>query len=273
MPKFSANLGFLWNDRPLPDAIHAAKAAGFGAVECHFPYAFDAGAVRTALEATGFEMLSLNTQLGVNGPVDFGVMAKPGREAEARGYVDEAIRYATAIGCRRINAVAGKTGTTDEAEAIYRGNLTYACEAAAKHGLTILIEPINQRDAPGYHLRTIEQGIATIEAVGASNLKLLFDCYHTQIMQGDLTERLRASLPHVGHIQIAAVPDRGEPDAGEINYPGLLAAVDAMGWQGFVGAEYHPRGGLEEGLGWLAAYRAGEAQLPTHPRGERGGST
>lgn len=259
MPKFSANLGFLWNDRPLPDAIHAAKAAGFVAVECHFPYAFDPAAVKAALDATGLEMLSLNTRLGVNGADDFGVMAKPGREAEARGYVDEALAYAAAIGCRRVNAVAGKTGTTERAEAVYRTNLAYASDAAAKQGCTILIEPINQRDAPGYHLRTVEQGIATIEAVGASNLELLFDCYHTQIMQGDLTQRLRTALAHIGHIQIAAVPDRGEPDAGEVDYPWLLAALDAMGWQGFVGAEYHPRGDLAEGLGWLAAYRAAQA--------------
>lgn len=255
MPKFSANLGFLWRDLPLPDAIRAARRAGFDAVECHFPYEVDPRAVRAALEETGLPMLGLNTRLGANGPDDFGLMSLAGREEEARAAIDEAITYAVAIGCRAVNCVAGKSHGADGAEAVYRANLAYACAQAAPHGLTILIEPINQRDAPGYHLRTVEAGIETIKAVGADNLRLMVDCYHTQVTQGDLTERLRAALPDIGHVQIAAVPDRGEPDAGEVNYPGLLAALEAMGWDGYVGAEYHPRGAsTDAGLGWMAAY-------------------
>ena len=254
MPKFSANLGFLWSQLSLPDAIRAAKKAGFEAVECHFPYEFSTDSVKAALAETGLVMVGLNTRLGVNGPDDFGVTAMPGRQEEAQGYIDEAIAYAVEIGCLNINSVAGKTGGTEEAEAVYRENLAYASAQAAPHGITIVIEPINQRDAPGYHLRSVEAGIETIDAVGADNLKLMFDCYHTQIMQGDLIKRLEKTLPYIGHIQIAAVPDRGEPDQGEVNYPWLLAALDELGWNGFVGAEYLPRGAMEEGLGWMKAY-------------------
>ena len=255
MPRISANLGFLWTELSLPQAIHTARNAGFDAVECHFPYAVPVASVASALQETGLEMLGINTRLGVNGAADFGVMAMPGREIEARGYVDEAVAYAAQIKCRNINCVPGKTGGSAEAEAVYRTNLAYACEQAAGHGIGIVIEPINQRDAPGYHFSLVEQGLDTINAVAAVNLRLMFDCYHTQIMQGDLTRRLEQALPHVGHVQFAAGPDRGEPDSGEVNYPYLLAALDDMGWQGFVGAEYKPRGTTDEGLGWMNAYR------------------
>lgn len=255
MPKFSANLGFLWTELPLPDAIRAAGKAGFDAVECHWPYEFSGDEVNAALAETGFVMIGINTRLGVNGPDDFGVAARPGREAEAHDHIDEAIAYATAIGCRNINVVAGKTGGTAAAEAVFRKNLDYACSRAAPHGLTVVVEPISQRAAPGYHVSLVEQAMETIHAVGADNLKLMFDCFHVQVMQGDLTTRLKAALPHLGHIQFSAVPDRGEPDRGEINYPWLFSELDAMGWTGFLGAEYHPRGTIEEGLGWLKAYR------------------
>ncbi|MBB4264683.1 hydroxypyruvate isomerase family protein [Roseospira visakhapatnamensis] len=256
MPTFSANLGFLWRELPLPDAIRAAGRAGFRAVECHVPYEADPRAVTQALADTGLPMLGLNTRLGANGADDFGLMSLAGREREARDAIDEAIAYAVAIGCRAVNCVAGKSHGAAGAQAVYEANLAHACARAAPHGLTILIEPINQRDAPGYHLRTVEAGIETIQAVGAPNLKLMLDCYHTQITQGDLTARLKAALPVLGHVQIAAVPDRGEPDRGEVHYPNLLAALDAMGWDGYVGAEYHPRATTEAGLGWLAAYRS-----------------
>ncbi|GAB6052845.1 hydroxypyruvate isomerase family protein [Magnetospira thiophila] len=254
MPRFSANLGFLWKELTLPDAIRRAKRAGFQAVECHFPYDVDPQKVKAALDETGLPMLGLNTRLGINGADDFGVMSLAGREKEARGYVDEAVAYAASIGCRNINAVAGKSHHAPGAEEVYRANLAYAAQKAGERGIGVVIEPINQRDAPGYHLRSVEDGIETVRAVGAENLRLMFDCYHTQIMQGDLTERLRASLPFIGHIQIAAVPDRGEPDRGEVNYPDLLAALDAMGWDGYVGAEYLPRSTTDNGLGWLDAY-------------------
>ena len=251
MPSFSANLGFMWRELPLPEAIRAAARAGFSAVECHWPYEFATEAVRTALEETGLQMVGINTRQGVNGPDDYGVTAMPGREDEARGYIDEAVAYASAIGAMNINAPAGKTGRTDEAERTFRANLSYACEKAGAKGLNIVIEPINQRDAPRFHLSLVEQAIETIDAVGAPNLRLMFDCYHTQIMQGDLTRRLEAALPYLGHIQFAGVPLRREPDEGEVNYRHVFTAIDAMGWTGFVGAEYRPARSTEAGLGWL----------------------
>jgi len=253
VPKFSANLGFLWRELSLPDAIRAAKRGGFDAVECHYPYNVPVDDVRRALTETGFVVVSLNTRQGVNGPADFGVNALPGREAEARGYIDEAVAYAASIGCRCINAPGGKSGGTEAAESTYRGNLAYACATAAPHGITVLVEPINQRDAPGFHVSLVEKAIATVEAVGAPNLKLLFDFYHTQVSQGDLIRRFEAARPWLGHIQFAGVPLRGEPDEGEVNYANVFAAIDEIGWDGYVGAEYRPRGSTDEGLGWLGA--------------------
>jgi len=255
MPTFSANLRYLWADLDLPEAIRAAKRAGFDGVETHWPYDFAIADVRAALAETGFEMVGINTRLGANGIDDFGVAAMPGREAEARELIDEAVTYAAAIGARGIHVLAGKTGGARVCEPVYRQNLAYAAQAAAAQGVMVLIEPINHRDVPGYHLSHVEVAIETIEAVGAENLKLMFDCYHTQIMQGDLTRRLETALPYLGHVQIAAVPDRGEPDRGEVNFPELLAALEAMGWDGYVGAEYIPRGDSDAGVGWLAAYR------------------
>lgn len=254
MTEFSANLGFLWNDRPLPEAIAAAAAAGFSAVECHWPYAFDADDVRAALDAAGVKMLGLNTVRGDVAAGENGLAALPGRQDEARAAIDQALRYAGAVGCGAVHVMAGRTNGDPDAEDVFRSNLGYACAEAAARGVTILIEPLNMRDAPGYHLRTVDQALATIAAVGAPNLKLMFDCYHIQVMQGDLVRRLQTALPHVGHIQIAAVPDRGEPDSGEVDYAWVLAQIDALGWKQPVGAEYRPRGAsVAAGLGWMAA--------------------
>jgi 2-dehydrotetronate isomerase len=254
MPQFSANLGFMWRELGLPDAIRAAKRSGFDAVESHIPYDVPIEDVRAALAETGMVMVGINTRQGINGAADFGVNAMPARGAEARGYIDEAVAYGAAIGCLNINALAGKTGRTDEAEATYRANLAYACEKAARHGMIVVVEPINQRDAPRYHVSLVEQAVETIQAVGAPNLRLMFDCYHTQIMQGDLIRRLEWALPWLGHIQFAGVPLRQEPDEGEVDYGHVFAAIDAIGWRGYVGAEYRPRASTEAGLGWLAAW-------------------
>ena len=246
--QFSANLGFLWTELPLPDAVRAAKTAGFDAVECHWPYETPAGDVAEALAETGMEMLGLNTQKGdLNG-----LSAVPGREAEARAFIDEAIGFAEAIAAPNIHVMAGITGKTDPAEATFCDNLRYACDATDK---TILIEPLNSRDVPDYHISTVDEALATLRAVSRPNLKIMFDCYHIGIMQGDLTRRVEAHLSDIGHIQFAAVPDRSEPDNGEINYPNLLQAIAGMGWDAPFGAEYKPRGSTEDGLGWLNDFR------------------
>lgn len=254
MASFSANLGFLWQELPLPDAIRAAKAAGFDAVECHWPYNFDAGAVAAALRETGLTMLGLNTSRGNVEAGDNGLAAIPGREDEAQAAIRQAVNYAVAIGALNIHVMAGKA----EGEAAHRtfvANLTYACERAAAHGIAILIEPLNHRDAPGYFLKTSGQAIAIISQVAASNLKLMFDCYHLQIMEGDISKRLEALQPHIGHVQIAAVPDRAEPDHGELDYRHIVRLLDTLGYEKPLGAEYRPKTTTDAGLSWLSGLR------------------
>jgi hydroxypyruvate isomerase len=254
--RYSANLGFLFTDLPLPQAIHAAKDAGFDAVECHFPYDVPAADVATALQETGLAMLGLNTWPGDKAAGDFGLAALTGREDEARAAIAQALDYVIATGTKAVHVMAGRTDGGKRAEATFRANLAHACDLAAAHGITILIEPINTRDVQGYHLSRTDHAQQIIAALGKPNLKLMFDCYHMQIMQGDLATHLRALLPVIGHVQIAAVPDRGEPDQGEVDYRWLMAHLGGLGYSGFVGAEYRPRAGTLSGLGWLNRFRA-----------------
>lgn len=254
---FSANIGFLYTDLPLPDRIRAAKRAGFDAVECHFPYDVPVAEMRAALDETGLPMLGLNTVPGNPAAGDFGLAALPDRAEEAAAAVRQAVEYGAAMGAANVHVMAGRTDGGAAAEQAYRATLGLACDLAAEKGMTVLIEPINRRDVAGYHLAHVEQAAETIAALGRDNLRIMFDCYHTQIMQGDLIRRFQTHLPLVGHVQIAAVPDRGEPDGGEICFERLLAAFATAGWEAPVGAEYKPRGGdTEAGLGWLAPLRA-----------------
>lgn len=259
MPKFSANLGFLWSDRPLPDRITAAAAAGFEAVECHFPYDVAAAEVRDALLAANVSMISLNTGLGSNGQVDFGVAARPGRETEARELIDQAIEYAAVIGCHHVNVVPGATGRAAGCEDVFRHNLAYAAERAAADGIGILIEPLSAATVPNAHVALLEHGVETVNAVGADNVRLMFDCFHIQLMGGDVTRRFLDHRSLVGHIQIAAVPDRAEPDHGELSYPWMFDVFDTADYDGWVGAEYHPVGAVEDGLGWFRSATAATA--------------
>ena len=252
--RFSANLGFLWADLPLPDAIRAAGAAGFDAVECHWPYDAPPAEVSAALAATGLPMLGINTRRGDVAGGDNGLAALPGRESEARAAIDEALAYAGAIGARNVHVMAGKA-EGPEAEAAFLANLGHACALAAPLGITILIEPLNRYDAPGYFLRTTDQAAALIDRLGAPNLRLMFDFYHVQATEGDLVRRLARLLPRIGHIQFASVPDRGPPDRGEVNFTHVFAEVARLGWQAPLGAEYRPDGPTEATLGWLAAMR------------------
>ncbi len=255
MTRFSANLGFLWTELELPDAIRAAHAAGFEAVECHFPYEVPAGDVRQALEATGLPMLGLNTVRGDTEAGEFGLAALPGAGARARAAIDQAIGYGAEIGAQNVHVMAGRSAHLVGAHEAFIDNLRYGAEQAATHGLGLLIEPINQRDAPEYFLNNVEQTRKIIEEIGSEHVRVMFDCYHVQIMQGDLIKRLEAHLPVIGHVQIAGVPGRNEPDSGEIDYPWLLSALDELGYAGYVGAEYVPRGSTEAGLSWMSRYR------------------
>lgn len=252
MTRFSANLGFLWNDLPLPDAIRAAKAAGFDAVECHWPYATPASETRAALVETGLAMLGINTVRG--NPGENGLAALPGRDAEARAAIDQALAYAHEIGAGAVHVMAG-FALGDEAESTFLDNLRYACDQATEHGTIILIEPLNRHDAPGYFLKTTDQARAIVETIGAPNLKLMFDCYHIGRTEGDITTRFAALKAIVGHVQFASVPDRGTPDHGELDYATIFAAIAAEGWASPLGAEYKPKGPTGDSLQWMTALR------------------
>ena len=254
--RYSANLGFLWSDLPLQDGVRAAAAAGFDAVECHWPYETDPALIRAALAETGLQMLGLNVGRGDLAQGENGLAAVPGREAEARRLIDQALAYAAEIDVPAVHVLAGRAAGP-LAEATYVANLSYAAQAAAHGARTILIEPLNSRDAPGYFLSTVEQALRVIEAVGAPNVKLMFDCYHVQLMEADLTHRLQRLLPHIGHIQFASVPERGPPDRGEVNFSHVFKVIAALGWDAPLGAEYKPRGATETTLGWLNSMRGG----------------
>jgi hydroxypyruvate isomerase len=254
MPAFSANLGFLWRELSLPDAIRAAAAAGFDAVECHWPYDVPAEAVAAALAETGLPMLGLNTRRGDVSAGENGLSALPGREAEARAAIDEAVAYAVAVGAANIHVMAG-FAQGPEAHAAFVANLAHAVAQAAPRGIGLLIEPLNRHDAPGYFLGTTDQARAIIAEVGAERLRLMFDCYHVQRTEGDVTARLADLMPVIGHVQFASVPDRSEPDRGELCYPYVFEAIAGLGYDAPLGAEYRPRGTTEAGLGWLARWR------------------
>ncbi len=251
--KFSANLGFLWTDRPLPDAIRAARKAGFDAVECHWPFDIPAAQVKAALEQSGLPMLGLNTRRGNTSIGEMGLSALPGREADARAAIDEALAYATATGTRAVHVMAGTSGGP-RAHRAFCDNLAYACDAADE-GLTILIEPLNPYNAPGYFLNGTAQAANIIREVGKPNLKLMFDCYHVQIMEGDVTRRFETLFEMIGHVQIAAVPDRGKPDHGELDYGYVLQRIAELGWNRPIGAEYLPQNIADPDMAWLDRYR------------------
>ena len=248
--KFSANLGFLWSERPLPDAIRAAKSAGFDAVECHWPYGVDPADVKAALRETALPMLGLNTSRGDVAAGDNGLSTLPNRIPEARAAIDQAVAYGEAIGAQNIHVMAGFAQGT-EAHQTYVDNLRYASGIAAAKGMSILIEPLNHYDAHGYFLQTTDQATAIIDEVGAPNLKLMFDCYHVQIMEGDLTRKLASLKDHIGHIQFASVPDRGTPDHGEVNYDHIFNVIKQLGYSMPLGAEYKPQGATAASLDWL----------------------
>lgn len=248
--RFSANLGFLWNDQSLPDAIRAAAAAGFDAVECHWPYAVPPKIVSDALAETGLPMLGLNTSRGDVDAGENGLSALPGREKDARAAIDQALDYAASIGARNVHVMAGFAKGAG-AEVAFVSALDYACGKAAEVDVTILIEPLNHYDAPGYFLGSTAHAAELIARVNAPNLKLMFDCYHVQLMEGDLTHRLERLLPVIGHIQIARVPDRGPPDGGEINYAHIFSTLERLGWDAPLGAEYKSPLPTDQTLGWL----------------------
>lgn len=253
MPRFSANLGFLWTDLPLLDRIAAAARAGFRAVELQWPYDVPAADTREACRRHGLTLLGLNSPVGDASRGEAGLGALPGREADFQAAMDVAIAYCRESGAVAIHALAG-TVAQDRIVActeVFVANLAEAADRAAAAGLTIMLEPLNRRDRPNYLYSTIAPAADIIARVGRPNVRLMFDCYHVGVSEGDVLRKLEEYLPIVQHIQIAAVPSRAEPDEGEIHYGNVLRAIDALGYTGWIGCEYRPRAGVEDGLGWV----------------------
>lgn len=258
MPRFAANISMMYADRPFVERIQAAREDGFGAIECQFPYASPAPDVAAALRAQRMEMVLINTPAGDAARGERGLAAVPGAEARFRAALDEAIDYARTLGCTRIHLMAGivpPTARPEECAAVFAANLRHAAARLAPLGMSGLVEPINPRDIPGYYLQRQEQAHVLLAAVGEPALAVQMDFYHCQIVEGDVSTRLRRYLGGVGHVQIAAVPDRGEPDQGELDYPWLFRLLDTLGYEGWVGCEYRPRGDTSAGLDWLRAWR------------------
>ena len=255
MPRFAANLGYLFGDRPLLQRIDAAAACGFKAIELQFPYDVPAAQVKAAIERNKLTILGVNTPPG-DREGEFGLAAVPGREKDWQVLFARALDYVTAIGGTAIHCLAGKVPSEQRpaAERVYIDNLMRAADLADAKGIRLLIEPINPRDRPNYFLNHVEHAADIIGKAGKSNIRIQFDFYHVQIVGGDLIHRLIKFLPVIGHLQCAAVPSRHEPDEGEINYPAVFEAVDRLGYKGWIGCEYRPRGHTEDGLGWGSAY-------------------
>ncbi|MCY1217461.1 2-oxo-tetronate isomerase [compost metagenome] len=257
MPRFAANLSMMYNEHAFLDRFAAAAADGFRAVEYLFPYEHAATELRARLDANGLTQALFNAPPGDWAAGERGLAALPGREAEFRDAVGRALAYAGVIGNDRVHVMAGLVpANADRARhrAAYLENVAFAAKAAAAQGITIVLEPINTRDMPGYFLNRQDDAQAICKEIGAANLKVQFDCYHCQIVEGDIAMKLKRDMPGIGHIQIAGVPERHEPDLGELNYPYLFEVIDGLGYEGWIGCEYRPRAGTSEGLGWLKPY-------------------
>jgi len=255
MIRFSANLGFLWPDLPLLERIAAAGRAGFRAVELHWPYDVPPESVQEACARHGVRLLALNTPLGDVAKGDFGLAAVPGRESDFQAGFDLALAYGRASGANAIHAMAGVVpdGQRLKAMDVFKRNISTAADKAAEHAITILLEAINPRDKPGYFYSTLGEVAEFLDDIDQPNLRLMFDVYHVGVAEGDILTRLARHLPRIGHVQIAAVPSRAEPDEGEVCYRAIFEALDRLGYGGWVGCEYKPRAGTDEGLRWTEA--------------------
>jgi hydroxypyruvate isomerase len=252
MLRFSANLGFLWPDRPLLDRIDAAAAAGFKAIEMHWPYDTPAERVRDKCRERGLAVLGINTARGDVAAGENGLGALAGREAEFQRAVDQSLAYCRTVEGVAVHCMAGVVPAErrEGARAVFLRNLREASAKAAADGLSLLLEPLNPFDAPGYFYATADEGAAIVAEAGCANIKLMFDCYHVGRTGGDVIATLERLLPVIGHVQIAAVPSRAEPDQGTLDYRAVFAALERLGYGGWTGAEYKPAADTDAGLVW-----------------------
>lgn len=262
MPRFAANLSMMYAEWPFPDRFAAAAADGFTGVECQFPYEWPAAELARRRADAGVEQVLINAPPGQG--AERGLACLPGRESDfRRGFSELALPYATALDCPRVHVMAGiMPPGSDRAvlQATFVANLAWAAREAASAGVTVLIEPLNFRDMPGYFMHRQDHAHEIVALVGAPNLAVQMDLYHCQIVEGDLSTKLTRYLDpahptRVGHLQVAGVPARHEPDEGEICHGHLFELIDALGWSGWVGAEYRPRGATRGGLGWYQRWR------------------
>ena len=254
MPKFAANLTMLYNELPFMQRFEAAAKAGFKAVEYLFPYAFDKKELAAALKDNGLVQALHNLPAGNWEGGERGIACHPDRTGEFREGVAKAIDYATALGCPQVNCLTGKLpagASTQDVRPTVIENLRFAAKELQAAGIRLLIEPVNSFDIPGFFLTRTDQALALMDDTGSSNLWLQYDIYHAQRMEGEIGATLSKNMARIGHIQLADNPGRGEPGTGELNYPWLFKHIDALGYAGYIGCEYKPRGSTTDGLGWL----------------------
>ena len=256
--RLSANISMLFPELPFPERVAAAASAGFRAVECQFPYAFAAREIAARVADAGVVMNGITTPPGDPARGESGFAAIRGRTAEFRRGFEEALEYGRKLGVSTIHVMSGvpSGGDAGAARDTFLENLAWASEGARDAGVTLLIEPLNSRDRPGYFVSRSDAVADLLRALDRDNVRMLFDIYHVQIMEGDILTRLGRHWPLIGHAQIASVPGRHEPDEGEIAFAAVLAELAARGWSGFVGAEYNPRGPTLDGLGWARPWLA-----------------
>ena len=254
MPYFAANLTMMFTEVDFLDRFKAAKDAGFEAVEFLFPYAHPADIVAGKLKENGLTQALFNAPPGDWDAGERGIAAIPGREEEFRASITTALEYALALDCRTVHVMAGLVPSPDmqaNAMSTYIENIVYAADQFHPHGIMLALEPLNSRDVPGYLISKIGDAADVINRAARPNIGIQFDFYHTQIMEGDLAKRFEAHLPQIAHVQVSGVPERHEPSIGEVNYAYLFQLMDRLGYDGFVGCEYNPRGNTVDGLTWL----------------------
>ena len=257
MPRLAANLSMMFTELDFLDRFEAAARAGFEAVEFLFPYAYPAAEIRKRLDQSRLQQALFNLWPGDWDNGERGLSIFPEKHAAFAASVEQALAYAAALGCPKLHVMAGVAPpelSHSTARATYVDNLCMASKHAEAAGVLLLIEPLNTRDMPGYFLIDLGQARDIIDEVASPAVKLQFDVYHRQITRGDLVVALREFWPIVGHIQIAGVPGRHEPDVGEINYATMLDLIDELGYDGYVGCEYRPKAGTVAGLGWAKRY-------------------